>query len=392
MEILFSIISATILSYLFLSACYNLILAFASKTYKPKANSTELEDKPLLILVPSYKSDEAILDSTKANLKVCAKYPLITYMVVADSLQPETTATLIQLGAKVLEVNFEKSTKVKSLKAAIAHLGKNKDFDAVLVLDADNVLEENFYQAILSNRAAGHLAIQGERLAANQNTGMAVLDGLSEKANQEMLCKGANQLGLSSKLTGSAMAFDYDVFCQYIVQLNAIGGFDKELELLLTSAGVWIHYAPELAVYDEKVSSSADFAKQRGRWLESQYTFLRKSIAPATRQLFKGNLDFFHKSMQLALPPRVLAPIVLVVLGLLNMIFGNSILAWGSFATLIILLGSYALVLPRVMYTSKIKLLLRAMPGLFIGGISALTWMKRSKKEFLHTTHKTINS
>jgi cellulose synthase/poly-beta-1,6-N-acetylglucosamine synthase-like glycosyltransferase len=392
MNTLLSVISAAIVSYLFLSALYQLILAFASKTYKKRGFLVNEDEKPLLILVPSFKADDTIIESTKANLALCGANQNINYLVIADSLQPETHLSLSKLGAEVLEVRFEKSTKVKSLKAAIDHLVNGLAYDSVLILDADNVLHPDFYQAILSNRAAGYQVIQGERLPANQNSGMAILDGLSEKANQEMLCKGANQLGLSSKLTGSAMAFDYELFIQFIPQLNAIGGFDKELELLLTSKGIWIQYAPELAVYDEKVSNTADFAKQRGRWLESQYTFFKKSIGPAFKQLFAGNIDYLHKSLQLALPPRVLAPVALVILILINLVFGFFILALGSFATLVILLGSYVIVLPQSMWLAQSTIILKTFPGLFGAGIKSLTWMKRSKKEFLHTAHKSINS
>jgi len=392
MNILLSIISAAILSYLFVSASYQLILAFASKTYKKRVFSVNDDEKPLLILVPSYKADDTIIESTKANLALCGAIQNISYLVIADSLQPETHLSLSKLGAQVLEVGFEKSTKVKSLKAAIDHLVNGSAYDSVLILDADNVLHPDFHQAILSNRAAGYQVIQGERLPANQNTGMAILDGLSEKANQEMLCKGANQLGLSSKLTGSAMAFDFEVFAEFIPQLNAIGGFDKELELLLTANGIWIQYAPELAVYDEKVSSTADFAKQRGRWLESQYTFFKKSIGPAFKQLFSGNFDYLHKSLQLALPPRVLAPLALVMLILINLVLGFSVLALGSLVTLIILLGSYMIVLPQSMWLAQSAIIFKAIPGLFGAGIKSLTWMKRSKKEFLHTKHNPINS
>lgn len=392
MNTLLSIISAAILSYLFVSAGYQLILAFASKTYKKVVFSNTNEEKPLVIVVPSYKSDAAIIESTKANLALCAAHKNICYLVIADSLQSETRASLRVMGAQVLEVAFEKSTKVKSLKAAVDYLSTREAFDTVLVLDADNVLHPDFYEAILSNRAAGHQVIQGERLPANLNTGMAILDGLSEKANQEMLCKGANQLGLSSKLTGSAMALDFEVFAEFIPRLNAIGGFDKELELLLTAKSVWIQYAPDLAVYDEKVSNTADFAKQRGRWLESQYTFFKKSIGPAIKQVFAGNFDYLHKSLQLALPPRVLAPIALVMLSLINLILGFSVLALGSLVTLFILLGSYFIVLPQSMWLAQSAIIFKAIPGLFGAGIKSLTWMKRSKKEFLHTKHNPINS
>lgn len=261
------------------------------------------------------------------------------------------------------------------------------DYRHVVILDADNQLDENFITVALQYRALGYRVLQGERLAANSHNGMEILDGLSEKANQEMLCKGANQLGFSSKLTGSAMVLDYDLFQLILQLLRAIGGFDKEMELLLTAMGESIQYAPELRVWDEKVSSNQAFAKQRGRWLESQYTFLKKSIRSATRGLFRGNSDYFHKSIQLALPPRVLAPVALLFFASLASLLGFTGLFWFSSLALVALIGSYLLVLPSTLWKADLGKILLALPGLVGSAFQALSWMKRSKKEFLHTSH-----
>jgi cellulose synthase/poly-beta-1,6-N-acetylglucosamine synthase-like glycosyltransferase len=373
-------------TYLAISAVYQLVLALASKRYRAPKLGAKAPGRTL-ILVPAYREDAVILSSTAANLKRIPQDGSCDYLIMADKLQAETVSTLRELGAEVLEVNFEKSTKVKSLKAAMKFKANHEDYRHVVILDADNQLDENFIPVALQYRALGYRVLQGERLAANSHNGMEILDGLSEKANQEMLCKGANQLGLSSKLTGSAMVLDFDLFRLILQLLRAIGGFDKEMELLLTAMRETIQYAPELRVWDEKVSNREAFAKQRGRWLESQYTFLKKSIKSATRGLFKGNFDYFHKSMQLALPPRVLAPVALAFFGFLSMVLGFSGLAWFSSLALVALIGSYLLVLPTTLWKANFGKILVALPGLVSSAFQALSWMKRSKKEFLHTSH-----
>ena len=373
-------------TYLALAAVYQLVLALASKRYRSPKLGAKSAGRTL-ILVPAYREDAVILASTEANLKQIPQDGSCDYLVVADKLKHETVEKLIDLGAEVLEVNFEKSTKVKSLKAAMEFKAGRMDYRHVVILDADNQLDEDFIPVALQYRALGYRVLQGERLAANSHNGMEILDGLSEKANQEMLCKGANQLGFSSKLTGSAMVLDFDLFQLVLQLLRAIGGFDKEMELLLTAMGESIQYAPELRVWDEKVSSSGAFAKQRGRWLESQYTFLKKSIRSATRGLLRGNSDYFHKSMQLALPPRVLAPVALLFFTVLATLIGFTGLAWFSALALVALIGSYLLVLPSTLWKADLGKILLALPGLVGSAFQALTWMKRSKKEFLHTSH-----
>lgn len=377
-----------IAAYLSLAGVYQLVLALASyKRVKVKTNTTDKKNK-FLVLVPAYKADEVILHSTYKNLAMKYRYPQsqFDYVVIADQLKQNTIAGLKELGALVHQVSFTKSTKVKALQSAIAKYNP-KRYDGVAILDADNVVEFNFLNKANTYLNCGYQVIQGNRKSANTNTAFAMLDGLSEAANTKMLCKGANALGLSSKLSGSGMVFTSKAFNSAINQLTAIGGFDKEMELLYTQNSEYIFYADDLVVYDEKVSSSQDFSRQRGRWLEAQYSFLKKSFKPGLKSLSKGNFDHFHKVMQLALPPRVLAPFALVFIGLIAA-FTSPTLLYISLVGFVALSLSYALVLPIRLIKRQIIPLLKVLPSLFASALKALGKMKQSRKEFIHTPHK----
>lgn len=291
------------------------------------------------------------------------------------------------MGAMVHTVAFEKSTKVKSLQSAMSHFDKSDGYNAVVILDADNVMNLNFLHKANSYLNQGYKAIQGQRAAANAQNTIALLDGLSELANQEMICKGANVLGLSSKLSGSSMVFDFDLFNKAVFDLKAIGGFDKELELAFTKKGVFIKYADDLIVTDEKVGSFESFSKQRGRWLESQYSFLGKSWKSALKGLLHGNFDYFHKTLQLAMPPKVMAPFALILLVLISFLIENYALTIIALSGLAVNLGAYFITLPFDLIWSNGYQLIKAMPKLFMSTISAFKWMKKSKHEFIHTTH-----
>ena len=381
-------ISIIIAAYLGLSGLYQLTLALASKT-KGKALCTfDGELRKFLILVPAYQEDAVIVQSTKKNMALKYLYPnaKFDYVVISDGLKEETNEVLKNLGANVHKVQFEKSTKVKSLQSAMKAYDHN--YDGVLILDADNTAHVNYLFRSSHYLSCGHQVIQGIRKAANQQTSFALLDGLSEAANTEILCKGANRLGLSSKLSGSSMVFDYQLFKGLVHQLEAIGGFDKELELAITKMGIKIHYAADLVVYDEKVGSAASFAKQRGRWLQSQYSFFQKSFASAVTHLLSGQVDYFHKVMQLALPPRVLGPFGLFVLSALGFVFNFPTLGVLSLIGLIATLGSYVLVLPVPQLAKHSLSILSSMPQLVCSTFKALSLMKKSRETFIHTKHE----
>ncbi|MDZ7845883.1 MAG: hypothetical protein U5L96_03395 [Owenweeksia sp.] len=62
-------------------------------------------------------------------------------------------------------------------------------------------------------------------------TNFAILDAISEEVNNSVYRKGQRSLGFSSGSIGSGMAFDYQYFKKTMSSIDAIGGFDKELEL-----------------------------------------------------------------------------------------------------------------------------------------------------------------
>lgn len=389
MNTLINILLFIAIAYLSLAGLYMLVLAIASKIKKASVKSLSDKTNKFLVLVPSYKEDQVIIASAKRNLALKYQYPRadFDFLIIADGLMPKTVKSLEQMGAMVHTVAFEKSTKVKSLQSAMSHFDKNDGYDAVVILDADNVMNLNFLHKANAYLNQGYKVIQGQRAAANAQNTIALLDGLSELANQEMICKGANVLGLSSKLSGSSMVFDFNLFNEVVFDLKAIGGFDKELELAFTKESIFIKYADDLIVSDEKVGSFESFSKQRGRWLESQYSFLRKSWKSAVKALFQGNIDYFHKTIQLAMPPKVMAPFALILLVLISLLIGNYALTFIALSGLVANLGAYFITLPFDLIWSNGLQLIKAMPKLFMSTMGAFKWMKRSKTEFIHTSH-----
>lgn len=379
-----------ILGYLAISGLYQTIMALASYRKANKPAKVSDDQQKFWMLIPAYNCDEVIINTVKKNIRLKYLYPKSHFdlTVIADKLKEETKEKIQKLGAHVHEVEFKKSTKVKSLQSAIEV--NIKDYNAVIILDADNIADFNFLNKANCYLNRGHQIIQGNRVAANKNSAFALLDGLSEAANTKMLCEGANRLGLSSKLSGSGMVFTYDLFAEAIMKMEAIGGFDKELELYFTQKGDFVHYTGDLIIKDEKIDNSEAFARQRGRWLQAQYNFFKKSIIPSLKYLAKGNIDYFHKTIQLALPPRALSPFVLVMFTLISVILGLKVAAIIGAIGLVLTMGSYMLVLDsKELFNNGIDLL-KAMPVLFISVIKSLIIMKKAKKEFIHTKHKVV--
>jgi cellulose synthase/poly-beta-1,6-N-acetylglucosamine synthase-like glycosyltransferase len=380
-------LSILIGAYLALASFYMLIFAIGAKINRSKA-FIELP-KPLAVessmavFIPAYQEDAVIVEVAKKAL--AQAYTNYTVIVIADSFLPETLVLLNELAIKVVEVHFEQSTKVKALNYAMHQL--KTDYDIAVILDADNVMEEGFLVKINEAYHRGSSVIQGRRIAKNTDTSYALLDALSEAINNNIYNLGQINLGFSARLVGSGMAFQYSLFQSLLANSVAVGGFDKELELKLLERGKHIHYVHNAIVWDEKVSKVAVFAKQRRRWLAAQYHYLKEYGGRAIKDLLtKGNLDFFNKIYQMALPPRLLLPVFLGIGSILSFLAGSSTFGiW--FSGFLANILANVISIPREMFTIQLLKALLKLPVAVFFMLLSLFKLKGANKKFYHTPH-----
>ncbi len=384
-------------AYLGIAAVYFFIYAFAG--IFPIKHKKEITNKAhkFAVLIPGYKEDSVIIDVAKDATKQNYPSEKFDVVVIADSFKQQTLNELKKLPIRLIEVSFEKSTKAKALNKAMEILGDN--YDAALVLDADNIMEPDFISKMNVAFNRGYKAVQGHRVAKNTNTSFAVLDAISEEINNHFFRKGHRVLNMSCALIGSGMAFEYAFFKNIMKNVFAVGGFDKELELKLSGQKIMIEYLPEAYVFDEKVQDSGNFSNQRRRWLSAQIVYLKRYFMAATKALItKGNLVFFDKMFQMMLPPRILMlgfvtlfALIQTVLALCHISPSTSMFApkanWlGLFVVVFI---SFLLSVPRKFYnTQTLKAILTLPKGFILMFISLLT-IKGANKKFIHTEHGT---
>lgn len=393
-RLLFHFIEILLYSYFLLSTLYVFIFAVCALFYKPAKISSNQPFRKIAVLIPGYKEDKVIVDVARQSCQ--QNYPSSYYdiIVIADSFQPDTLENLALLPVKVVEVSFEVSTKTKALNTAMNQL--STEYDIAVILDADNIMEPDFLNKINEAFGTGAKIFQAHRIAKNTNTPIAILDAVSEEMNNTIYRKGHRAAGLSSALIGSGMAFDYTLFKERIAEIQAVGGFDKELELTLLRDGYTIEYLDDAIVADEKVHKTEVFQNQRRRWLSAQFVYAGRFIIPGVKLLVtKGKLDFFNKVVQQLILPRLLLIGVSFLFTLLY--FFGSLLTdltditvlnyecWlGSFLLLSI---SFAIAIPRSYLNRRTFKALLSLPRLFITMFLLLFKLKGANKRFIHTEH-----
>ncbi len=370
-------------SYMFMYSVFGLLYTERRK----KINIKESQSLRIAVIIPAYKEDSVIVKTAESALR--QSYPVGKYqvLVVADSLQRSTLYKLHNLPLNVLEVQFESSTKAKALNAALNYLPEN--FDMVIVLDSDNIIKSDFLTKMSEAFVQGHNAIQGHRTAKNSNTAYSLLDAISEEINNHIFCKGQQYLGMSSRLTGSGMGFEYQLFKQLMSEINAVGGFDKELELKLISSDAKIHYVPSAIVYDEKVSKSEVMVKQRSRWISSQFHYMKKYLPSGIVRLFKNqDVDYFNKSVQLAIPPRMFMVLIVLFGTLLSVAFNSNLMMYAWFILFSTYIMAFIIAFPRKFVSKQLFQLVIAIPNAFFKLVSSIPSMFHANKKFIHTPHE----
>lgn len=384
MSSILSILFWLIYGYLTFWACYFLLFALAGHTASRRNTPRSLSLK-FLVLIPAYKEDSVVLESARIAAEQSYPTEYFDVLVIADQLQPSTIDSLKQVPVKVLEVVFEKSTKSKSLNAALNSL--TADYEAVVVLDADNHMQANFLAKVATRLKHHHIAVQGHRVAKNINTNLAFLDAVSEEINNHIFREGHKQLGLSSALIGSAMAFEFHLFKEIMADIDAIGGFDRELELRLIERGIKIDYVHDAYVLDEKVQRQEAFQNQRRRWLSAQFHYFVRYWRKGLTALLNGKLDYADKVVQGIQVPRLLLPGLLVIFGLISLITGVSPYAGLWLISLTIAILSMLISIPAKFYGIKMLVAVTAIPKTFLSMFLLIFKLKGANRTFIHTTH-----
>jgi cellulose synthase/poly-beta-1,6-N-acetylglucosamine synthase-like glycosyltransferase len=386
LESILYIIDSILFAVFLINIAYLFVYSLASLRRNPPKPTPATRHRRIAILIPAYKEDAVIHECVRSCL--AQQYPSDHFdtVVISDRMTPETNASLSMLAITLVMVQFEESTKSKSLNEAMSVIGDN--YDIAVVLDADNVIPPDFLSDI-NNMFASRPdieVVQAHRIAKNRNNSMAFLDGISEEINNSIFRLGHARLGMSAALIGSGMAFNYRLFRDTMKNIRAVGGFDRELELTLLYQGKCFYYLQDTRVWDEKIQSHDDFSRQRRRWLSAQWHYSVQFARFLPAALRAGKWDFCDKLYQQYSMPRLLLIgfTFLIALGWSFLRIDWSIKWWILFGCLAVAL---LMAIPRDYYNRHLWRALCSLPYTFFLMVSNVFKLRGANKTFIHTRH-----
>ena len=197
---------------------------------------------------------------------------------------------------------------------------------------------------------------------------------------------GHNNIGMSSALIGSGMCFDFDWFKTH-VHLLSTAGEDREIEKMLLIEHIFIKYAADIDVYDEKVGNEENFQRQRQRWMSAQLNSLLSMMENLPKSIIELNINYIDKTIQQMLIPRSM---LLIGTFIWSLIMSVIALTWALKWWLLFILTSLSLwiAIPRKMRNGTLAKLITHLPRLTWKMLSNIRHIDRKNREFIHTTHE----
>ena len=318
---LFIVIGGTVL-YL---GAFAIASIFNRHTVVPKAK----KQNRFVILIPSYMQDNMIEHTVLAILSQSYPQRMFDVVVISDHQSEMTNMRLAQYPITLLTPNFAESSKAKSLQYAILNLPEFKIYDIALILDADNLVgQEYLTQVNDAYEIAGTKVIQTHRISRNRDTTVARLGAIFEEINNNIFRRGHINLGLSSALAGSGVAYDFNWFKTNVMKAKTAGE-DKELEALLMRQDFFIDYFDGILVYGEKQRTTAKMNQQRGRWALQQFQNFFRNIRYLPGAIFRKQYNLADKIIQWMLVPRItMMALIMIMSIILPFIYMTLVIKW----------------------------------------------------------------
>ncbi len=241
------------------------------------------EPPRLLFLVPAH-NEELLIESCVQSL-MRLRYPAERRraVVIADNCTDRTAALAGAAGAQCLERHDRKLPgKPRAIAWALSQLPLN-EFDSVIIIDADTVVDPSFGQALAAEAPVAAKAFQA--YFDVRNPGDAPLTRMATvlaAANYRFAYALKRRVGLNAPLLGNGMCIGTAVLAAHGWNAFTIAE-DWELYTRYTTSGVLIESLEAARLYAEEARSLRQSSTQRQRWTAGKLTVVGRLIARLVR-------------------------------------------------------------------------------------------------------------
>jgi cellulose synthase/poly-beta-1,6-N-acetylglucosamine synthase-like glycosyltransferase len=391
-------VSATILVllallglYLTIYVLYQAILFAANALIPDPPPFKPVRFRRFNVLIPAHNEERHV---SRLLASVASQdYPGDRYRctVIADNCTDGTVAACSGLDVDVLERHSANRGKGHAIRWALEQIPLDK-FDALVIVDGDSVIAEQFLRQLNLQMERGDCVIQCYNAVGNPGqTWFTRLMDVSRTIANEIIHPGKRKLNLSSHLMGNGMCFDVRV-------LRTIGwsalsvGEDWEYYAQLVRRGVQVGYSKGARVYHEESVNLRQASSQRMRWSSGRFAVLKRyGLALFLHGLRTSDVRCLDAALPLLLPN----PSLGINLTLLGLAAGALMLLVGGAPTMavwftVLTLAQLAMLIVGVLHTqekmaSAASLVLAPLFLVWKMGIDVMSMFGIGGREWKHT-------
>lgn len=402
MNVIIYALSVLIQLFVIVIGLYHILVGIFAFIGDNKPKEIKNEKHRFAMVVAAHNEEKVvseIVDSLKDIDYDKDKYDIF---VIADNCTDDTAKIAREHGADVHE-RFSDKDKGKgyALNWMFERIFKmDKEYDAICVFDADNIVHKNFLNEMNVKFNQGFKAVQGYIDTKNPNDSWITASyAISFWCLNKVYQSARSNLGLSNQISGTGFAVSCDIIREYGWSATCLAE-DMEFTMQLVLNGISVGYAKEAIVYDEKPLTLSQSVKQRTRWMQGHADVASRFIPRLFKKAVKENDVLAFDCIIYLLQPTLLIMLLIITTVSFIKLFYPPLGMWfltnlaiPPYLWNLVMLGQFLLT-PLVLWAEgKLtkKMIIYYVPYL----VYTYTWLpiavvgviRKNNKDWFHTEH-----
>jgi cellulose synthase/poly-beta-1,6-N-acetylglucosamine synthase-like glycosyltransferase len=246
------------------------------------------------------RNEEAVIENLIESIKL-QNYPggLIDIIVVADNCDDDTAGRAERAGAIVFKrYNRVQVGKGYVVKFAFDKILNERDvYDAFCILDADNLVDRDFFMQMNRTFCNGSKVAQGYRDMKNPSDNwVSGCHSIFYWMENRFFDYARSELGLSAIINGTGFMVSRDYIKEFGFNMKTVTE-DVELTMQCVINGEKVDWVPQAKVYDEQPTSFSQSMIQRSRWVsgfvQNAAGYFKPFISSIARKPSGVKIDMF---------------------------------------------------------------------------------------------------
>lgn len=354
---------------------------FGFKNINKKLLKKHKSKNKFAVLIAS-RNEEAVIGHLVKSL-LNQNYPKDLYdvYVIPNNCTDETEKVAKEAGAKIIKCTVPTKSKGEVLKFTFEKLSKNKDIDAYIIFDADNVVHPEFLSKMNDALCEGYKVAQGFR--DSKNPGDNWISGsysIFYWIQNFFFSKARMQIGGSASINGTGFMIKKEIIDEYGFDTYTLTE-DVEFTAQCALRGIKVGFVEDAITYDEQPTEFKASWKQRKRWSMGNIQCFRRYNKDLFRTYSKtGFIPCLDMLLSFMAPYIQILTTILTVILILFKVFNvelydvfSYMYAYGLLFFFITYLANVILNIFVIKYNKKsVKDIL---PGILLFTLFMLTWI-----------------